>query len=334
MGFFAEFNRWLAELLLNYVANSTARIADAIEPLVVTLGVLYIIVWGYLQLAGKIDEPLVVGVRRLIVLALILGFSLQLWSYNEIIVDSFFSVPGDLAAYLVGGFDSILIVDEILFRGDEAGTLLMSRGGFFKGDFSYYFAGIAVYLIVGMTAIYTMFLLTLSRIALSVLLALGPIFICLLMFESTKRFFEAWIAQLANYALISVLAVAVAALMMRVVAAAAAQATSVGGAIEVAHAVRVCLAAGITFLVLRQVMPIAAGLASGLALSTFGLVSAGMKWGLGSAKRGLGQFSRGLSDNQTTRWDSLSRKAGYYVRRGVVGSARALGQRENAIRRA
>ena len=32
------------------------------------------------------------------------------------------------------------------------------------------------------------------------------------------------------------------------------------------------MAAGLTFLVMRQVMPMAAGLASGLALSTFGAV--------------------------------------------------------------
>ena len=45
---------------------------------------------------------------------------------------------------------------------------------------------------------YTMFLLALSKIALSVLIALGPIFMALLLFETSKRFFESWIAQLAT----------------------------------------------------------------------------------------------------------------------------------------
>jgi hypothetical protein len=44
-------------------------------------------------------------------------------------------------------------------------------------------------------------------------------------------------------------------------------AVSTGGAIQIANGVRVCMAAGLTFLVMRQVMPMAAGLASGLALS-------------------------------------------------------------------
>ena len=55
------------------------------------------------------------------------------------------------------------------------------------------------------------------------------------------------------------------------------------------RAVRVCLAAGFTFLVMRQVLPIAAGLASGVALSTFGIVSGA----LANASRRRTFFSAG-----------------------------------------
>ena len=181
----------------------------------------------------------------------------------------------------------------------------IQKGGILDGNFAYYLAGFGVYLIVGLTAIYTIFLLALSRIALSVLLALGPLFIALLLFASTKRFFEAWLAQLANYAFITILTVLVAALMLRVVTVSAQQAVSTGGGIQIANAVRVCMAAGLTFLVMRQVMPMAAGLASGLALSSFGVVSAALAWGFGGAVRSTGQFARGLVDGQTNRWDPL-----------------------------
>src|SRR5258708_32871099 len=163
-----------------------------------------------------------------------------------------------------------------------------------------------------------MFLLTLSKIALSILLALGPLFIALLFFETTKRFFESWIAQMANYAFITILIVMVSALMMGVVTAAAQQAAARGGGIGIADAVRVCMAAGLTFLVMRQVMPMAAGLASWLALSSFGVVSAALAWGFGGAVRSTGQFARGMVDGQTNRWDPLSHQAGYRVRRGLL----------------
>ena len=199
---------------------------------------------------------------------------------------------------MIGAFDPVAIVDQIIFEGGDAANLLLAKGGLLNGNFAYYLAGIGVYVIVGLTAIYTIFLLSLSRIALSVLLALGPLFIALLLFDTTKRFFEAWIAQLANYAFITILTVLVAALMLHVVTAAAEQAVSTGGSIQIANAVRVCMAAGLTFLVMRQVMPMAAGLASGLALSSFGVVSAALAWGFGGAIRDTGQFARGLTDRR------------------------------------
>jgi type IV secretion system protein VirB6 len=169
-----------------------------------------------------------------------------------------------------------------------------------------------------------------------VLLALGPLFIALMLFESTRRFFESWIAQLANYAFITILTVLVAALMMHLLEVAAQQAVAAGGGIQIAHALRLCMAAGLTFLVMRQVMPMAAALASGFALSTFGALSAAVAWGLGAGQRNGGQFMRGLvMDKETTRWDGLSRKAGFALRQGLAGGGQqiALLGRGNAIRR-
>jgi type IV secretion system protein VirB6 len=334
MGFFAEFSRWLNTMLSTYIGDNTARIAAILEPAIVSLAVLYVAVWGYLQLMGKVEEPFLEGVKRLMTLAVILGVSLQLWLFNSLIVDTFFNAPAELAAGIVGAPDSVSTVDQLLFDGDDAGRLLMEKGGIFDGNFSFYLAGAAVYLIVGLTAVYTMFLLALSKIALSVLIALGPLFFACLLFESTKRFFESWIAQMANYGFVTILTVLVATLMMQVVSAAARQAVAVGGGIQFANAVQVCIAAALTFLIMKQVPPMAAGLASGIALSSFGAVSSAISWGLSRARgtgKQAGQFSRGLlMDRETTRWDSLSRKAGYHAQRGI----RRLARRDHSIRRA
>jgi len=97
-------------------------------------------------------------------------------------------------------------------------------------------------------------------------------------------------------------------------------ATALGGDIQVADAIRVCLAAGLTLLVMRQVPSLAAGLASGIALSSFGLAS-GIAQG---TLRHLSQFARGaLLDRETSRWDSLSRKGGFYAGQAATAVARA-----------
>jgi type IV secretion system protein VirB6 len=331
MGFFATFSTWLNGLLATYIGDHIARVASELQPALITLATVYVMIWGYLHLMGRIDEPFATGLKRILMLIVIIGGALDLWLYNEVIVDTFFQAPGELAAGVIGAYDPVDIVDQIIFLGGDAAQLLIQKGGILRGDFSFYIGGFAVYAIVGLTAIYVMFLLGLSKIALSVLLALGPLFIGLLFFESTKRFFESWVAQLANYAFVTILTVMMAALMLTLVSVAAQQAAARGGGIQIADAVRVCMAAGLTFLVMRQVMPMAAGLASGLALSSFGAVSALLSWGFGGAARKAsrqsGQFTRGLlMDQDSLRGDPLSRKAGFALRSRLL-------RRENVIRR-
>jgi type IV secretion system protein VirB6 len=332
MGFFGQFSAWLNAFLATYITDNTALIAGALEPAIVTFGVLYVMIWGYLQLTGAIDEPFVAGVKKILMLALIIGCALRGWLYADVIVDTFFNAPGELAARIIGAYDSVTIVDAIINSGYQVAENLLAKAHWYDWNISYILAADAVYVVVGITAVYTIFLLSLSKIALSILLALGPLFIAMLLFDSTKRLFEAWIAQLANFALVAILTVLSAALMLSLLRSAAEQAARSGDGVEIAEAVRVCMTAGLAFLVMRQVMPLASGLASGIALSTFGALSKGMAWAVGGTaqrvSRTTAQFGRGaLMDQETTRWDPLSRKAGYYAKRGV----KALVRRDNTI---
>jgi type IV secretion system protein VirB6 len=162
---------------------------------------------------------------------------------------------------------------------------------------------------VVITAGYAAFLDALARIALTVILALGPLFLVALLFDSTKRFFEAWIAQLANYGLVAILTGAVAGLLMQVVRTEATAMAALGTGIEIAEIIPLIVACVLILLVMRQVMPIAAGLASGVALASSGVVSMALGWALGRTAR----FGRGLTDSQTSRWDPASRRLGYYA---------------------
>jgi type IV secretion system protein VirB6 len=329
MGFFAEFNTWLTALLDDYIHQYTLQMATLLEPALVTLGTLYVLIWGFLHIAGRIEEPVLEGLKRIAILALVFGVGLDLWLYDTVIVETFYRAPAALAGNLVGANDFVTIVDTILFQGDDVATALLAKAGILHGNFSFYLAALAVYVVIGITALYTMFLLTLSRIALSVLLAIGPLIIPLFLFQSTRRFVEAWFAQLATYAFVAVLAGLVAALMMHLIEQAASQAQAAGGGIQIAQAVRVCIAAGFTFLVMRQVLPMAGGLASGVALSTFGIVSGALTNVRRRTLFSAGQFARGaLMDRETTRWDPLSRKAGYWL----TAKVRTAWRRDNSIK--
>ncbi len=166
-----------------------------------------------------------------------------------------------------------------------------TTGGVFGNEFGFYIAGVVVWLFIGLLCVYTMFLIALSHIALAILLALGPFFIAMLLFETTRRLFGAWLAQLANYALLTVLTVMAAALLLQIVDSYATQTAALGSRVVTVDALNMVLVAALVFLFMRQVMPIASSLAGGAAFSTFGTLSRAVNW---SARTGMGVMQHGM----------------------------------------
>jgi type IV secretion system protein VirB6 len=287
MGFFATFAAWLNGQLATYIGDNTARLASVLEPAIVTVATIYIMAWGYLHLMGKIDEPVITGLKRILLLALILGVGLRLWLYNTLIVDTFYNAPAQLAAAMVGSSDPVGTIDAIWNSGGAVADILWTKAAssISIGSIGFLAGGLLVWCLIGVLCVYAMFLFALSSIGLAVLLALGPLFITLLFFDATKRFFAAWIAQLTNYALITVLTVMVAALLLQIVKSYASQTAARGSAILTVDVLNMLLIAVLVFLVLRQVMPIASALAGGVSLSSFGIISR-------SAGRGIGWGGR------------------------------------------
>jgi type IV secretion system protein VirB6 len=272
MKFFSTFWAWLNGQLATYIGDNTARLAGLLEPAVVTLATIYVMAWGYLHLTGKIDEPLIAGLKRIAILAVVFGVGLRLWLYNTVIVDTFYRAPAQLAAAVIGSSDPVLTIDVIWERGGSVAEILWAKGASLTG-LGYLVAGTIVWILIAVLCVYAMFLIALSSIALAVLLALGPLFIASLFFDGTRRFFSAWMAQLANYGLITILTVMIASLLLRIVQSYATQTAARGTGLMTMDTLDMMLVAVLVFLVLRQVMPIAAGLAGGLALNSFGTLS-------------------------------------------------------------
>jgi type IV secretion system protein VirB6 len=327
MGFFATFWSWLNGQLAAYIGDNTSRLAAALEPAVVTLATIYVMAWGYLHLTGKITEPFEAGLKRVALIALILGVGLRLWLYNTVIVDTFYAAPAQLAAAVVGASDPVGTIDAIWDSGGTVAGNLWQKGGLLSGDFGFYLAGAVVWCLIGALCVYAMFLIALSSIALAVLLALGPLFFAFLFFDATRRFFMAWIAQLTNYALITILTVLVAALLLKIVQSYAAQTAARGAAILTVDALNMMLVALLVFLVLRQVMPIASGLAGGASLSSLGVVSRSISSGWTSFRKNQAERARNKAGPYVrVTLGEVAGGTGQAVRGVVEQSPRALGR--------
>ena len=322
MGFFGTFWNWLNGQLTQYIGDNTARLAAALEPAVVTLATLYVMAWGYLQFTGRIEQPLVAGLRRIVTLAVVLGVGLQMWSYNSVIVDTFYPAPAQLAAAVIGSGTPVATIDDIWAQGGQVASFMFAEAaGHFINDFGFYLVGVITYVVVGLLCVYTMFLIALASIALAVLLALGPLFIVALLFDHSRRLFEAWIAQLTNYALITILTVMLASLLLQIVDHYAIQTATLGSAIHAVDVLDLLLVAVLVFLVLRQVMPIAAGLAGGATLHSMSTVS--------GAVRGAGRVLVGAAAPTTVVFGrSITRSAV-----GIAGvAARGMSEISGRVR--
>jgi type IV secretion system protein VirB6 len=144
-------------------------------------------------------------------------------------------------------------------------------------------------------------------------------------FDATKRFFGAWIAQMTNYALITLLTVMVAALLLQVVQSYATQTAARGTAILTVDALHMVLIAVLVFLVLRQVMPIASGLAGGVSLNSFGLAGRGLGWGLRSTGRLARSAAALAAPYQISRISGAVRTTGQTLRTAAVWTGAGIG---------
>ena len=314
MGFFTTFWTFLQGNVLNTVSVITSNISASLGPAAVTLATIYVMIWGYLHLRGVIEEPIMEGAKRILVLAVILGVVLSLWEYNAVFVDFFVTTPQALSGAILNGNNAIAIIDGVWVKGATVAESLINQGGLFNNNFEFYLAGFAVYLFVGLICIWMAYLFCLSIVAVGILLALGPLFILGLMFEATKRFFEAWVAQLSNYALIIMIAAVAAKLLLNMLDSYATQALALGAGITIAQSIQLCLACAFVLLIMKQVPSLAAGLASGVALSSYNTLSKAINWGAGGAGRSLYQFGRGMGDSRAgekpSRYQSLTRNLG------------------------
>src|SRR5450631_1219756 len=208
-----SFFTWLTGQVNNFIAMQVGTVSTLLEPAVITLASVYVMMWGYLQLTGKIEEPVLEGGRRLLILGVILVLTFKISQNIAPLLDVFVQSPQAVAAGMLGA-TPMATVDTLWTQGSEVGDSLLSQGSLFsESGLSLIACGLICYLAIGLTTLYVAFLMALALVALAILLALAPLFIAMLLFDSTKRFFEAWIAQLANYALVIILVASVASVI-------------------------------------------------------------------------------------------------------------------------
>jgi len=259
--------------LETFVSDGTSNIAEWVTGPLTAAVTLYIVLYGYLVLRGSVSDPIVEFVFRAIKLAIIVMLVRNAGEYQTYVTNIFFNVlPHEIAQALNSGASpSASTFDSLLDKGQASATDIWSRAAW-PIDIVTGVGGMMViavsFLVAGIGYVVSLY----ARLALAIVLAIGPIFIALAMFQSTRRFTEAWIGQLANFVILQVLVVAVGSLLIACIDSTF---TAIDGYSDVLMRPIALCAIGIAALyVFYQLPGIASALASGGASLAYGYSTA------------------------------------------------------------
>lgn len=268
-----------------YLASAGRVAAAAVTPFRAMVTI-YILLWGLAFWRGLINEPLSDGVARLFRVVLIGAIALSAGIYGARIATFLYNTPGQLASVVVGGaVTPDTVMDASLSKGNDIALKFMDLISItdIGGSFAAVLSALIVWLFTAVVILYGTALILLSKVILGIVIALGPLFIALLLFDSTKRFFEGWLGQALNYLFVYVLVATAVNIMFALWAPQLQYALdNSDGGFKVL--LPMIIVGGASFVILMQVPALASGLAGGVQLGTLGAVG----WTANKARGALG----------------------------------------------
>lgn len=201
--------------LETFVADGTSNISEWISGPLTAAITLYVVLYGYLVLRGSVQEPILDFAFRAIKLAIIVMLVRDADEYQTYVTDIFFEgLPREISQALnAGAAPSASTFDSLLDKGHACAKEIWARASWPVDVVT----GIGGMMVIGASFIVAAigYIVSLyARLALAIVLAIGPIFVALAMFQATRRFTEAWLGQLANFVILQILVVAVGSLLI------------------------------------------------------------------------------------------------------------------------
>ncbi len=296
--------------LETFVSDGTSNISEWISGPLTAAVTLYVVLYGYLVLRGSVQEPILDFAFRTIKLAIIVMLVRDADEYQTYVTDIFFEgLPREISQALnTGAAPSASTFDSLLDKGHACAKEIWARSSW-PVDFVTGIGGMmaigASFIVAAIGYVVSLY----ARLALAIVLAIGPIFVALAMFQATRRFTEAWLGQLANFVILQVLVVAVGSLLITCIDTTF---TAIQGYTDVlmrpTALCAICLAALYVF---YQLPNIASALAAGGASLTYGYGAARdahestLAWAASRTARAAGRGVRAIGRTLSPKGSGL-----------------------------
>lgn len=265
-----------------YAQGVWTRFDTAAETPIVAVATVSLVVMGYLMATGQLRLTASQLVPRLLRWLLILVLLLNMPDIFPWAFDLVTAVPAAIAVFLLGAgpitdeAGVIGLIESVMTAGISAAGTIWEEASWY--DLSLHVLSGLLLLTGLILAILAAVLLMVSKLGVGILLAVGPFFLILRLFDLGKGLFEGWLRQLLTFAIIPIFVYSLIALNFGILTSAHTQltaalptATPPGPGVDFTTAVPYILVAVVNMILLTQVMGWAGGVGGGIALA----VSAG-----------------------------------------------------------
>jgi type IV secretion system protein VirB6 len=200
---FAWVGAKLDAILNTYVLGVVSALITAITPIALTAMTLWVALYGWAVLRNEVSETVPVFMWKVFKISLVLAFALQAGFYISNVSDTANALAmGVATTFLPASVDPTTVTGPyvLLDKFNDSASMqvsdIMKEASMFRLDLllaaAIFSIGSVVFLCLGL------FVVTLSKLFLAFVIAVGPLFILCLAWRPTARFFDSWLSMMLN----------------------------------------------------------------------------------------------------------------------------------------
>ena len=186
-----------------YVLGVVSSLMTGIAPVALTAMTLWVLLYGWAVLRNEVSETLPVFMWKVVKIGLVLAFALQSGFYISNVSDTANALATGVAStFLPAATNPMTVTSPYALLdafNDQASLLvidLLKGAGITRLDLFFAAAVTALGNVIFLCI--ALFTITLAKVFLTFVIAVGPIFILCLAWRPTARFFDSWLSMVLN----------------------------------------------------------------------------------------------------------------------------------------
>lgn len=237
-------------------------------PVLTILLTIYIALFGFALLTGRTNVGVRALVPRMATLGIVLTFATSWLAYQSFVWNLAIGTPDYLAGVLTGTRGS---ATQVFAQKVDVVFLAIQEASGGNEEFSAFSPEGMMWLGAMLFMLGTVGLLVTTKIALGVLVALGPVFVVMALFNGTRGLFTGWVKGLVMCALAPLFAVLGGSIMLELAVPILGQLTSTPGQVDPQAAMGFFMVGAVHVALMVLVLKVAGAMVAGW--TVFGLTS-------------------------------------------------------------